>query len=443
MRVSQKTCNFAPQFVKKPEIMRPSVKVRLPKWQRIREASWAKELLMTFIGATMSIILTFGTAQYLELRQKRADGRQTAMLIIHDMEISADLFKHYAKQEETGFNCAQAVYASIDSLDKMNRDTLSAFVNFISRPAGKQFVYDDSSEQLFLSSQESWKNINNTAFIDAVQEFFYHRRNVYDMLNTHPFYIKPGDTDEYYRGMFNEYDITDRENTYFFMSVKKWVKQPQVKQYVNFTFSRKNTLDKYADLFTSFANKCKFMMNISDDELAEYVHNRARYGKPLTERQLVGTWIMQTTEDTRIEREYCKDHAYNNRIIYYIPYALYTGKLEIRLTTHGSWDIQGDSLITMIQYSKTTPYEIDRSKIQYRPDQAANVESYIELCKQTLDAQIESFKDKEDKRAAYYASIDASGNKIEFRENYESEAEDDTDSHSGSDYQSFYFSRKK
>ena len=442
MRECKKNTTFARQIRLD---MKPSIKLRLPKWQRIRETSWAKELLMTFVGATMSIVLTFGTAQYLELRQQRADGRQTAMLLIHDMENSADLFKYYAKEEEKGFNCAQVVLAGIDSLEKVDRDTLSTFVDFISRPVGKRFVYDESSEQLFLNSQESWKNINNTAFVDAVQEFFYYRRNAYNNLNTHPFFTKPADTDEYYRGMFNEYDIMDTESTYFYKSVKKWLKQPQVQQYINFTFSRKKTLDGYVDLFNSFANKCKFMMNISDDELAEYVHNRARYGAPLTESKIVGTWIMQTTEDTKIEREYCKDHVYNNRMIYFIPYALYTGKIEISLTTHGTWEIQGDSLITIIHFSETTPYELDRSKIQYRPDQAANVESYIELCKQSLDEQLEGLKDREDQRAAYYASIDASGNKIEFRENYESELDSDTDaeSHSGSDYKSIYFSRKK
>lgn len=398
---------------------------------------------MTFAGATLSIILTFGTAHFLDQKEQRADGRQTAMLLIHDMEISADLFKYYAKEEEKGFNCAQVVIASKDSLNKVNSDTLNTFVNFISRPFGKQFVYDDSSEQLFLNSQESWKNINNTAFIDAVQEFFYHRRNVYNTLNTHPFFIKPTDTDEYYREMFNEYDMMDRESTFYYKSIKKWLEQPQVQKYINFTFSRKSTLNGYVDLFTSFANKCKFMMNISDDELAEYVHNRARYGAPLTERQLVGTWTMLTTEDTKIEREYCKDHAYNNRITYYLSYPVFTGKIEVTYTTHGTWEIQGDSLITMIHVSQTTPFEMDRSKIQYRPDQAADVEAYIEMCQQSLNAQFESLKDSEDKRVAFYASIDASGNKLEYRENFEPEFETDAESHSGSDYKSIYFLRKK
>ena len=82
----------------------PKIRVRVPKWQVIRSASWAKELLMTFIGATLSIVLTFGTAHFVDEKQKREDGRQTAMMVIHDMENTAELFRNYVSEEERQFN---------------------------------------------------------------------------------------------------------------------------------------------------------------------------------------------------------------------------------------------------------------------------------------------------------------------------------------------------
>ena len=62
----------------------------MPKWQAVRSASWAKELLMTFIGATLSIVLTFGTAHFVDQKQKLAEGRQTAMMVIHDIDECID-----------------------------------------------------------------------------------------------------------------------------------------------------------------------------------------------------------------------------------------------------------------------------------------------------------------------------------------------------------------
>ena len=43
----------------------------MPKWQKILSKSWPKELLMTFIGATLSIILTFGTAHIVGEKEKK------------------------------------------------------------------------------------------------------------------------------------------------------------------------------------------------------------------------------------------------------------------------------------------------------------------------------------------------------------------------------------
>ena len=59
----------------------------MPKmYQHFVRNSMMKELFMTFIGATLSIVLTFGTAHYIDLREKKALGRQTAMMVIHDMD---------------------------------------------------------------------------------------------------------------------------------------------------------------------------------------------------------------------------------------------------------------------------------------------------------------------------------------------------------------------
>jgi hypothetical protein len=33
------------------------IRIRMPKWQAIRSADWAKELLMTFAGATQRLFV--------------------------------------------------------------------------------------------------------------------------------------------------------------------------------------------------------------------------------------------------------------------------------------------------------------------------------------------------------------------------------------------------
>ena len=52
--------------------MKPRIKVLLPKFEALKGISWAKELLLSFIGTTLSIVLTFGTAHFVE--QKHIDN---------------------------------------------------------------------------------------------------------------------------------------------------------------------------------------------------------------------------------------------------------------------------------------------------------------------------------------------------------------------------------
>ena len=69
---------------------------------------------MSFFGTTLSIVFTFGTASYLERKQQREDGRQTAMMVILDIEKTAQKFDKFAKQEEADFAMTQAVLARIN-----------------------------------------------------------------------------------------------------------------------------------------------------------------------------------------------------------------------------------------------------------------------------------------------------------------------------------------
>ena len=47
---------------------------------------WLKDLLMTFIATTFSIVLTFGTAALIDKKQKEESKRQMVMYVLYDMK---------------------------------------------------------------------------------------------------------------------------------------------------------------------------------------------------------------------------------------------------------------------------------------------------------------------------------------------------------------------
>lgn len=389
------------------------IRIRMPKWQKITSADWAKELLMTFIGATLSIILTFGTAHFLDRKQQRADGRQMAMMVIHDIENNAKTLSECVDAEEKLFNISQLVLNNVDHLDSVPEDSLILFVQYITESAINTTVYDESSEKIFLSSQESWKNIDNPTFIDVVQTFYHERRLIFNLLSEDRFFDKPVSSEDYYAKMFSATETLMDEVGFLRKYVRESCTRKDVKIYVDYSYIRRRYYAQFAEEMTNTANRCKFMMGITDEELAQYVANRARTGKQLKEREIIGRWKMLSTSDYDIERIYNRDHSTVYVMTRHISYSLYTGQVDFRFSLQGTWELQGDSLITFVR--PDYEYEIDRSRIQYQPEAQQAVDEIIAFCEQSLKQSIDAEKEKGDKRNAAFVSIDATRNKMEYR----------------------------
>ena len=54
------------------------------------QSSWGKGFLTSVLGTTVSILLTFGTSALVENKEKADIQRQTAMMVIHDIDECID-----------------------------------------------------------------------------------------------------------------------------------------------------------------------------------------------------------------------------------------------------------------------------------------------------------------------------------------------------------------
>ena len=389
------------------------IRIRMPKWQDIRSASWAKELLMTFVGATLSIILTFGTAHFVEERQNRREGRQTAMMVIHDMENTVEIFRKYASEDEHSFTTSQYVRENMHRLDSIPDDSLLIFVQYVTRSAGSDYSYDESCERTFLSSQEAWKNINNAAFIDVVQYFYHYRRIIYTMMQEDYLFEKPITNREFHQLLLENQEQKWAEGTFYQHCVERFRKRSDVDLYVSYSYFRRNHYNQYAEAFRTMANRCKFMMNISDEELAQYVQEKERTGKRLTEKKLIGKWEMQTSDELHVIREFKNDYTVATSYSRNISYSCYTGQLILKYTLNHTWELQGDSLYT--EQLPDYTFEIDRSQMHYSPEMAEAIDQMVKRTEQNHIEWLEGRKTQSEPRRSQFASIDASGNKIELR----------------------------
>ncbi|MBP5342284.1 MAG: hypothetical protein J6Y52_08005 [Bacteroidales bacterium] len=128
-----------------------------------------KTLLYTFLGTTMSILLTFGTSQLVSQHRKVQERKLTALMVIGNIEKFAQRMDLFAAQMAWRDTMATyLLYIPLDSLDAPGYATIMAK----GMPSYVAFTYDKTVENVFSNSIETWKNLGNFAFINNVGNCF-------------------------------------------------------------------------------------------------------------------------------------------------------------------------------------------------------------------------------------------------------------------------------
>ena len=149
-----------------------NVKFKMPKFGRdLTGKGWLKELLMTFLGTTISIVLTFGTAAWIDHRQQIKNLRQTAMMVIANIEDFAQNMR-YADSTlvEWVSTLTRIDTLSRDSVLRLNDDEVQAF--FSATLVGVLLQRDKTAENIFTNDISTWRDVGNLRFIKNVGECY-------------------------------------------------------------------------------------------------------------------------------------------------------------------------------------------------------------------------------------------------------------------------------
>lgn len=366
--------------------MRISTKMPNFSGRKIRNSSMMKELLMTVIATTLSIVLTFGTAQYFEHRQKLHDGRQLAIMAIHDIDNSVLMFQQYIIQEDARYMKAQYYMEHLDSLPTapgQDKDDVRGYLLAI----GDNFTLDATSEQIFLSSQETWSNIDNPAFIDFVQSFYNDRHQVINHLNTSIQWRKPLSEEENRERQIKAPNYIPDHDAF----LDELLRRDEVRYYIYFWTIRKQRISDIIIRWENLSNQCKMLMGITDREIGEYIEHNSQIGEQANERQLVGLWrgksqskIVNNTRENQME--FRKDHSGTVTIFEHESHALYHGQVTKKMVIPATWELRGDSLI--ITQKPNMEVTVDTSSITYLDEHKGEVENWIAfLTQEAQDAK--------------------------------------------------------
>lgn len=148
------------------------VKFRMPKSIRTwaQGSAW-KEMIMTILATTISIILTFGTAGMLERCQRTEDRKLSAMMVMSNIEQFSRQLDHMAKDMAYRDSIATWLLSlPIDKLDMIPPEEMRNPINTV--VALDLLSHDKTAEGIFSNSSDTWKNLGNFQFIDNVGSSF-------------------------------------------------------------------------------------------------------------------------------------------------------------------------------------------------------------------------------------------------------------------------------
>ncbi len=132
-----------------------------------------KTLLLTFLGTTLSIILTFGTSQLVSQHRRAQERHLTALMVMGSIEKFAQNLEQNANN--LAWHDTLATYLlniPIDSLDSPQYDSIGKYLSLLL--AFNTLSHDRSAESIFSNSIETWKNLGNFSFIENVGHCFAH-----------------------------------------------------------------------------------------------------------------------------------------------------------------------------------------------------------------------------------------------------------------------------
>ncbi len=149
-----------------------NVKFKMPNFGRdLTGKGWLKELLMTFLGTTISIVLTFGTAAWLDHKQQIKNRRQTAMMVIANIEDFAQNMSYVDSMlVEWDSTLTRITTLPRDSVLRLNDDEVQAF--FTALFGAVLLQRDKTAENIFTNDISTWRDVGNLLFIRNVGECY-------------------------------------------------------------------------------------------------------------------------------------------------------------------------------------------------------------------------------------------------------------------------------
>lgn len=244
-----------------------NAKFKMPKFGRqLTGNSMLKELFLTTLATSISIILTFGTAAYIEHRQKVKNRRQTTMMVLSDIYV----FEQQLEQYDTIYvskwkdELLELQSLSHDSIMNLSEEELKRYWSALGTPV--MLPRDKTAENIFTSNISTWREVGNFRFIKLVS-FIYTYMN--DIVKNFDVQIERKSNN--YQAFLENPDLIRMSHAEQLIT---YIEQKEVKHFLyDFCKGFHPYFQSSIQYLDAYLKQGMEMMNVSEEDLKEFMDN--------------------------------------------------------------------------------------------------------------------------------------------------------------------------
>ena len=372
------------------------------KKRKITLSTWWKNFLTGVLATAIGVGLTFEVNNRVSHHKQQQAQRQAAMMAIYDVDEIIRQFIVSKQRDDAFFRVAMYLYTHQDRLETVAMDSLWMAAEYI--VLTHEFTpdwADDSTEKVFSGNMDAFQNLADITFYDNVQECYHLRRDLLRQLDNSPSFRRPV-PEEFvleYRKHLSAADLDDTgmmKQKSMAGLMRQLFRKPEVSLYLQKYLTRDRHYQDFINKLIYINQENKFIMNVSDEDMQQYVEQHINKTRPAKPKLLLGQWEMRRDNQKKIY-VLDKDQTVTSTVSmdYKIGIRAEEGGVNVPVmapltySVEGTWSLDGDSLRLAFdpQSLRILSFDIDLTNLP-SDDGEADIQHYEQMVLSRLQQRI-------------------------------------------------------
>lgn len=357
-------------------------------------------MLIGIVGTSIGVGLSFTVNRMVENHKQQKAQRETAIMAVYDIEEILRQVKEEKELEDSLFEVTMYVSTHPEEMETMSEDTLRMVITYLlDDPTVVKGWTVDTRENAFNSSMDARRNLGSAQFYDNVQACYQVRRELKQYVENTQAFKRPLSSEDYEQFLLQ---LAPEEIDYSSSLPQPQAAAPFLKLlfqkrasalYLKRYFQRRGAYRSTAINLERLNRENKYLMNIGDKDMKEYVRQNVDRQQPATTKLIEGTWEMTEEDESRTYKFYADSttemiaNSFNQ-----IELALQAEKTVVYITTpltllmKGKWALKGDSIVVTFD-NETFEY------LSFDVDWSNLPKAALERAKDSMEIKEQGLKD--------------------------------------------------